>query len=175
MFESGRDNANVSQYRVYVDNFPLDFRAAEEDTQTFTVYDLTSGSAYVIQVTAVNSLGEEGEKSSPIAVITAEKSYRISSSVLVGSLIGSVLAGALVAFLVTYIVMKRRNVNEEQTTDTRRSEQTESVEMKDSRLYAVARRGGPPKPEPSYEDAEQSHGHQENVKNPVPHTPGGAT
>ncbi|XP_065828671.1 uncharacterized protein [Oscarella lobularis] len=59
VFESGRDNANVSQYRVYVDNFPLDFRAAEEDTQTFTVYDLTSGSAYVIQVTAVNSLGEE--------------------------------------------------------------------------------------------------------------------
>ena len=148
--DSGRDDVNVSQYRIYVDGFPYNFRATKENTQMFTVHGLKAGAAYVIQVKAVNSFGEEGKKSDPIAVTTSEKSCGISSSILVGSVIGSALAGALIAFLVTYLVSKHRS-------DTNgKQKPKESLEMKDSRLYAEARRKGVPKPEPTYEDAEHT-------------------
>ena len=169
--DSGRDNVTVTKYRIYIDNSPRDFEAQAENTQRFVIDSLAMGRAYVVQVAAVNEIGEEGEKSLPIAVAKYESG--VSSGALAGSVIGSLLMGAAIGVVLTYVVSRRLAKNPNPT-------QEESVEMKDSYLYAESRRKGPPKAdvqmatEPAYEDAGKLRVPQREHKNPAYATPGSA-
>ena len=167
--DSGRDNVTVTKYRIYIDNSPRGFEAQAGNTQRFVIDGLTTGRAYVVQVAAVNEIGEEGEKSLPIAVVKCEEG--VSSGALAGSVIGSLLMGAAIGVVLTYVFTRR--LAKIQT-------QEESVEMKDSSLYAESRRKGPPKAniqvatEPAYEDAGELRVSQREHKNPAYATPGSA-
>ncbi|XP_065846052.1 tyrosine-protein phosphatase Lar-like isoform X2 [Oscarella lobularis] len=168
--DSGKDNVAVTKYRIYIDNSSRNFEAQAGNTQRFVIDGLITGKAYVVQVAAVNEIGEEGEKSFPIAVAKCEEG--VSSGALAGSVIGSLLMGAAIGVVVTYVVTRRLTKNQTQQ---------ESVEMKDSRLYAESHRKGPPKTddiqmatEPAYEDAGELRVSQREHKNPAYATSGSA-
>ena len=153
-----------------MDNLPRDFPAQAGNIQRSVIDGLTTGRAYAIQATAINEIGEESDKSPPIAIATATPKIDqgISSGVLAGSVVGSLLAGVLIGIVITYVVMNR--LAKSQAPE-------ESVEMKDSRLYAESCR----KPvsqtatEPAYEDAGDVRVHQRERKNPAYATPGSAS
>ncbi|XP_065846055.1 uncharacterized protein [Oscarella lobularis] len=138
--DSGRDNVAVATYRIYVDNLPRDFPAQAGNIQRIRIDGLTTGRAYAVQATAINEIGEEGDKSPPIAIATLTDfdqgatpkiDQEVSYGVLAGSVVGSLLAGVLIGIVPMYVVMNR--LAKSQAPE-------ESVEMKDSRLYAESRR-----------------------------------
>ena len=71
--DSGRDNASVSIYRVFLNGDQRDLKAQSGETQAFFIDKLSPSTTYTVKVLVINSLGEESEESASITVTILEE------------------------------------------------------------------------------------------------------
>ena len=73
VLDSGRDNASVSIYRVFLNGDQRDLKAHSGETQAFLIDKLSPSTTYTVKVLVINSLGEESEESTSITLTTLEE------------------------------------------------------------------------------------------------------
>ena len=73
VLDSGRDNASVSIYRVFLNGDQRDLKAQSGETQAFLIDKLSPSTTYTVKVLVINSLGEESEESTSITLTTLEE------------------------------------------------------------------------------------------------------
>eukprot|EP00118_Oscarella_pearsei_P025933 m.309069 g.309069 ORF g.309069 m.309069 type:complete len:510 (+) comp45424_c0_seq1:45-1574(+) len=148
--DSGRNDADVIRYIVYVNDNPRNFSAQRGDTQTFTITNLKDDTEYEIAVSAVNNLDREGERSAPITLRTEKaKNEKCTPGTLAGAIVGALLAGLLIGAVATlsFLIVKSRNQPAEEVQN--KVKVSRAVEMRDSSIYAKT---SDFKKEPTYED-----------------------
>ena len=71
--DAGRDNAVVSNYRVFINDKRRDFEAQGGNMQTLLIDNLTPNTMYIVTATVTNNFGEQGDTSTAIRVITLKE------------------------------------------------------------------------------------------------------
>ncbi|XP_065832104.1 tyrosine-protein phosphatase Lar-like isoform X2 [Oscarella lobularis] len=125
VLDSGRDNASVSIYRVFLNSDQRDMKAQSGETQAFLIEKLSPSTTYTVKVLVINSLGEESEESRSITVTTLEEEKKggLSSGAIVGI---AVAASLLVIAIIVIICWVKHNSskNEDAGAESSRNEST---------------------------------------------------